>query len=66
MTEKNDIRMLSIRQIAATGLISEHALRLLVKQNKVPVLYVGKKVLINYRLLENVLNREEVIVVESK
>ena len=66
MTEKNEIRMLSIRQIAATGLISEHALRLLVKQNKVPVLYVGKKALINYRLLENVLNREEVICVESK
>lgn len=66
MTENNEIRMLSIRQIAATGLISEHALRLLVKQNKVPVLYVGKKALINYRLLEKVLNREGVIYVESK
>ena len=66
MNEKKEIRMLSIRQCAALGLISEHALRLMVKQNIVPAVYVGKKALINVRLLENVLNREEVMHVESK
>lgn len=45
--------MLTIRQIAATGLLPEHALRLLLKAGKLPAIYIGKKALINYdRLCE--------------
>ena len=45
--------MLTIREIARTGLLPEHALRLLLKSGKLPVIYVGKKALINFdRLCE--------------
>lgn len=46
-------KMLSIREVAGTGLLSEHALRLLAKQGKLPSIKVGNKVLINFdRLVE--------------
>ena len=46
-------RMMSIREIAATGLLPEHALRLMLKAGKLPAIYIGKKALINYdRLCE--------------
>ena len=48
-------RMLTIRQIAATGLLPEHALRLMAKAGQLPSITVGetKKILINYdRLVE--------------
>ena len=58
--------MMSIRQVAATGLLSEHTLRLMVKQNRVPgLIYVGKKALINVDKLVAYLNEEEVKYVES-
>ena len=41
-------RMMSIREVASTGLLPEHALRLLLKAGKLPAIYVGKKALINY------------------
>ena len=45
--------MLTIRETARTGILPEHALRLLLKSGKLPVIYVGKKALINYdRLCE--------------
>ena len=40
--------MLTIREIARTGILSEHALRLLLKAGKLPAIHVGKKALINY------------------
>ena len=40
-------KMMTIRQIAATGILSEHAIRMLVKAGKIPHLTVGKRVLIN-------------------
>ena len=40
--------MMTIRQIAKTGLLSEHALRLMLKAGKLPAIYIGKKALINY------------------
>lgn len=43
--------MLSIRQVAQTGLLPEHAIRLLLKEGKLPAIYVGKKALINYEKL---------------
>ena len=46
-------RMLSIRQAAALGPLSEYALRLLLRQDRLPGLYVGKKFLVNFdRLLD--------------
>ena len=41
-------RMMTIREIARTGLMSEHALRLLLKAGKLPAIFIGKKALINY------------------
>ena len=41
-------KMMTIREIAKNGLLSEHALRLLLKEGKLPAIYVGNKALINY------------------
>lgn len=47
-------RMMTIREVARTGLLSEHALRMLLKKGKLPAMYVGNKALINYdKLCEN-------------
>ncbi len=52
MTE-NIPRMMTVRQVARTGLLSEHALRLMLKAGKLPAIFVGNKALINYdRLCE--------------
>ncbi len=40
--------MMTVREVAGTGLLSEHALRLLLKAGKLPAIYIGKKALINY------------------
>ena len=40
--------MLTIRLIAKNGLLSEHALRQMLKAGKLPAIYIGKKALINY------------------
>lgn len=46
-------RMLTIRQVAQTGVLPEHALRQMEKQKMLPCFYVGKKCLINYdKLIE--------------
>ena len=46
-------RMVSIREAARLGPLSEYPLRLLEKQKKLPCIYTGRKCLINYeRLLE--------------
>jgi excisionase family DNA binding protein len=50
MTENQPI-MLTVREIARTGILTEHALRLLLKAGKLPAIYVGKKALINYERL---------------
>ena len=56
----NDMpKMLTIRQTAETGILPEHALRQLVKENKIPYIVIGKnKVLINFSLLCQKLNNE--------
>ena len=41
-------KMMTIREIAKTGLLSEHALRLLLKEGKLPAIYIGNKALVNY------------------
>ena len=48
MTQENKVTMMTVRELARTGILTEHAIRLMVKQNKLPVLYIGKKALINY------------------
>lgn len=52
----NEVKFLTIRQCAATGILSEHALRLLSKQGKLPQITIGNRVLINYNKLVEKLN----------
>ena len=40
--------MMTIREIAGTWLMSEHALRMMLKAGKLPAIFIGKKALINY------------------
>ena len=40
--------LMTVREVARTGLMSEHALRLLLKAGKLPAIFIGKKALINY------------------
>ena len=56
MTNSKLPQLLSIRAIAKTGMIREHALRVLVKQNKIPHIKIHSKVLINVHLLCDLLN----------
>ena len=44
----NTPRLMTVREIARTGLMAEHALRLLLKQGKLPAVYINKKALINF------------------
>ena len=48
----------TIRQTAATGIISEHFLRLMVKQNKCPGIHSGNRFLVNVDALEEMLDAE--------
>lgn len=48
MRETNAPKMMTVREIAKTGILTEHALRLLLKQGKLPAIYIGTKALINY------------------
>ena len=54
--------MMTIRQIAKTGLLSEHALRQMLKAGKLPAIYIGKKALINYDKLVDQLESLDVAV----
>lgn len=49
-------KMMTVRQIARTGLLPENALRVLLKQGRLPVIYSGRKALINYNTLCKHLN----------
>lgn len=48
----------TIRQTAATGLTSEHHLRLLVAQGKCPGIYSGNRFLVNVKALAEQLDLE--------
>ena len=54
-TQKTTPKMMPIREIAKTGVLPEHALRLMVKNNQAPYIMVGKKALINYDKLIDLL-----------
>ena len=45
---KEQPNMMTVREIARTGLLSEHALRIMLKAGKLPAIYIGNKALINY------------------
>lgn len=50
---------LSVREVARTGLISEYALRLLLKsENRPPFIKIGQKQLVNYPALVDWLNQQ--------
>lgn len=49
-------RMLTIRQVAATGLLPETALRRLAAEGRLPALKVGNRLLVNFDLLVEQLN----------
>ena len=52
-------KMMTIRQVAATGIMTESALRTLVKTGKIKAVYVGNRALINYQQLVDQLNSTE-------
>ena len=41
-------KMMTVRQVAKAGMISEYALRQLIKQGKIPCIALEHKVLINF------------------
>lgn len=55
---KDAPRLLTIRQTAATGILSEHHLRLLEKQGRLPGVRSGNRFLVNVPLLIEQLDRE--------
>ncbi len=55
MTDKT---FMTIRETAKTGILSEHALRIMQKTKKLPCIMVGTKCLINYPLLIEQLDTE--------
>ena len=55
----NNPQLLTIRQTAKTaGLLSEHRLRLMEKQGKLPGVRVGNRFMVNVDLLTELINRE--------
>ena len=44
-------KMMTVREVAATGLLPEAAIRRLLKENRIPAIYSGKKAFINFDLL---------------
>ena len=56
---ESKIEMLSIKQVAQRGILPEKALRRLIDENKIAVVRIGKKALINYtRLCEQLQSGE--------
>ena len=64
---ENKPQMMTIREVARTGLLPEHALRVLARQQKLPCIYVGAKCYINYTalvaMLENLHGDEPICVI---
>ena len=49
-------KMMTIKECAKTGILPEFCIRRMVKENKIPHVMTGKKVLINFNLLCEQLN----------
>lgn len=41
-------KLMSIREVARTGIIPEHALRRLIKSGEIPCIYSGRKALLSF------------------
>lgn len=48
MEERKIPKMMTVRQIAATGVLPEHAIREMLKSGQLKAIYSGKKALINF------------------
>lgn len=65
--ENKKTRMMTIRQVAKTGILPEHALRLLLKAGRLPAIFIGNKALINYDVLcEDLANLKSDVVVRTE
>lgn len=60
MAEQGVPKFMTIRETAATGILSEHHLRLMAKRNELPGIYAGTRFKVNYSLLVEKLNRDSV------
>ena len=49
--ENQKPRLMTVRQVAQTGILPEHALRSLLRSGGITALYVGRKAFINYDTL---------------
>ena len=58
MTTQEIPKFCSIRQAAAAGILTEHHLRMLLAQGRLPGIYAGTRFRINMRLLAEQLDRE--------
>ena len=58
MTDRTLPRMLTIREAAKVGPLTEHALRILLRQGDLPGIYVGTKFLINHDALVRMLDQK--------
>ena len=63
--EKNIPTFLTIRQTAATGVLSEHHLRLMEKQGRLPGIRTGKTFRVNFEMLLAQLDRESAELVQQ-
>ena len=59
-------KFMTIREVAQTGLISEHYLRLREKQHRLPCVYSGKKCMVNYPLLVEQLDAESAAALDEE
>ena len=48
--------MMTIKEVAKTGILPEHAIREMSKRGELPAVYVGKRAYINFDLLVERLN----------
>lgn len=58
MVQQNTPKFMTIRETAATGILSEHHLRLMAKRGELPGIYAGTRFKVNYPLLVEKLNRD--------
>ena len=58
MVKQNAPQFMTIRQVAATGILSEHHLRLMAKKGELPGIYAGTRFKVNYPLLVEKLNQD--------
>lgn len=58
MVQQNTPKFMTIRETAATGILSEHHLRLMAKRGELPGIYAGTRFKVNYPLLVEKLDHD--------